>query len=243
MPYDKNQIYPEYLIYKLCCNDTDLFYIGSTRDFTTRKSRHKTSCNRQNIRDYNSKKYRTIRQFGGFENWRMVVIDVLNNVTKLQAEMREEVHRVQLNAMLNSQRASCGGLTKQEYDKLYREENKEQIKEKDKLYYEKNKNARIEYQVKYREENKEKVKETQKLYAEENKEQIREYQKQYNEEHKEKLREQRKQYREEHKEEIKAHKSQKFDCECGVRITIGHKSRHEKSKIHQKYVDSLELSP
>jgi hypothetical protein len=240
MPYDKNKIYPEYFIYKLCSDECDDFYVGSTRDITSRKNRHKTTCNRPNIRDYNSKKYRTIRDKGGFENWRMVTIEVLNNVTKLQAEMREEVHRVQLNAVLNSQRASCGGLTKQEYDKLYREENKEKIKENDKQYYEKNRDNRIEYQKQYREENIEKVKETQKQYQEKHKERIRGYQKQYQEENKEQLREQKKQYREEHKEEISAHKGKKVDCVCGARITNGHKTRHERTQKHQNYVDSLE---
>jgi hypothetical protein len=39
--------------------------------------------------------------------------------------MREEVVRVELNALLNSRRASSGGLTKHEYDAEYRQENRE----------------------------------------------------------------------------------------------------------------------
>ena len=138
MPYDKNQKFPEYKIYKLCCDDTDLFYVGSTRDFTTRKSRHKTGCNNQNGKEYNTKKYQTMREFGGFQNWRMVCIDILYDVTKLEAEIREEEMRMELKALLNSQKASCGGISVQEYKKKYREENRDHYKQYDKKYFDKN---------------------------------------------------------------------------------------------------------
>lgn len=130
---NKNTIYPEYIIYKLCCDNTDLFYIGSTRDFTTRKSVHKCGCNNSNNERYNYKVYKNMREFGGWNEWRMVVIEILNDVTKLQAEMREEVLRVELKALLNSQKASCGGITSQEYKAEYWQENKEQLKEKQKV--------------------------------------------------------------------------------------------------------------
>ena len=138
MPYDKNQKYPEYKIYKLVCNDTDLFYVGSTRDFTTRKSKHKSDCNKPHSKAYNQKKYLTIRQFGGWENWNMVCIDILYDVTKLEAEIREEKMRMDLKALLNSHKASCGGITKQEYNKIYYEENRDHFKEQNKLYREEN---------------------------------------------------------------------------------------------------------
>ena len=152
MPYDKNQKYPEYKIYKLVCDDTDLFYIGSTRDFTSRKSRHKSSFNKPNNKEYNTKKYQTMREFGGFENWRMVVIDILYDVTKLEAEIREEQMRMELKALLNSQKASCGGITLEEYRKNYREENRDQIRDNKKRYYEENKDHIKEHKYKYNEE-------------------------------------------------------------------------------------------
>lgn len=236
MPYDKNQIFPEYIIYKLCCDDTDLFYVGSTRDFTSRKNRHKNTSKNPNIREYNTKKYQTMREFGGFENWRMVPIEILNDVTKLQAEMREEEMRVEIKALLNSQKASCGGITKQEYDRLYREEHKEQIKENDKQYYKKNRDKYIERTKQYYEENKEKVNEKHKKYAQDNKEHIKEYMKDYYQEKKEQFKEHNKQYREEHKEQIQLQKKQKIDCECGGKYTHCHKARHLRTQLHQKYL-------
>ena len=52
-------------------------------------------------------------------------------------------------------------------------------KEYDKQYREKNKEKRKEYKKKYRQENKEKIKESNKQYREEHKEKINEYKKQY----------------------------------------------------------------
>ena len=94
----------------------------------------------------------------------MVILEIMENSTKLQAEMREEFHRLKLKAELNSIKASCGGLTEQEYQKLYRQDNKEQINEQ---------------------------------------------------------------------------KKKKFDCDCGGKYIYGNKSRHEKTIIHQNYVDII----
>ena len=157
----------KYFIYKLGSDFCDHFYIGSTRNMVERRRTHKSCCNNQNSPAYNQKKYQTIRDNCGFENWRLVILEIMENTTKLEAEMKEEFHRVELRAMLNSQKASCGGLTEQEYQKLYRKDNKEQIREQ---------------------------------------------------------------------------KLQKFDCDCGGNYIYGNKSRHLNSKIHQNYVNSLELS-
>ncbi len=130
MTYDKNQIYPEYIIYKLCSDECDLFYVGSTRNMAQRKKCHKTRSQNTNDPSYNQKTYKTIREFGGWDEWRMVPLEKMENVSRFQAECREEVVRVDLNAKLNSKRASCGGITLQEY----REENKEMISKSKEKY-------------------------------------------------------------------------------------------------------------
>tara|TARA_R110001606_G_scaffold377139_1_gene536071 strand:+ start:36 stop:587 length:552 start_codon:yes stop_codon:yes gene_type:complete len=124
----------QYKIYKICSDECELFYIGSTRDITSRKSKHKSVCNKPNNKEYNTKKYQTIRANGGWDNFRMVVIEVMENTTKLEAEMREEVVRVELNAKMNSQRASCGGMTIQQYNRQYRIDNIEYCNEYNKQY-------------------------------------------------------------------------------------------------------------
>ena len=91
-----------YFIYKLCCDDCDEFYVGSTKSIKDRKYKHK-HCAKANP----SLKYRVIRQYGGWENWRMVVLEECDDSiqNKQQAEMREEKHRLQLKATMNSRRA------------------------------------------------------------------------------------------------------------------------------------------
>ena len=152
MTRDKNQIYPEYIIYKLCSDECDEFYIGSTRNIVQRRKTHKSSCNNQNHSLYNTKKSKTIREFGGWDNWRLVPIEKMENVSRFEAECREEVVRVELNALMNSQRASCGGLTKSEYNAEYRKENKDYFLEKDKKYREENKAYFDNYRKEHREE-------------------------------------------------------------------------------------------
>ncbi len=82
-----------------------------------------------------------------------------------------------------------------EYQKQYREQNKERMKE---------------YQKQYREQNKERLKECQKQYREKNKEKLKEYSKQYYEGHKEKKLEYHKQYYRKNKEKKKEYQKQDY---------------------------------
>tara|TARA_R110002153_G_scaffold273653_1_gene445134 strand:+ start:737 stop:1141 length:405 start_codon:yes stop_codon:yes gene_type:complete len=94
---------------------------------TTRKSKHKSRCNNVNDPSYNSKVYQTIRANDGFENWFMVLLEIMPDVTKLEAHMQEDIYRVQLNAKLNSRIATRGLITIEEYQNQYRIDNKETI--------------------------------------------------------------------------------------------------------------------
>jgi hypothetical protein len=88
---------------------------------------------------------------------------------------------------------------------------KKENKERYKKYYKKEKHK--EKNKKWRENNKERHKEMCKKWIENNKERHKELCK--------------KQYEK---------RKQKFNCECGGKYTLGHKSRHFKTKIHQKYL-------
>jgi hypothetical protein len=83
---------------------------------------------------------------------------------------------------------------KQEYGKKYYEENKEYLQEENKKRYEDNKEKILEKQKIYYEENKKEIAEKTKIYAKNNEEKIKSYQKQYREEHKEELKEYFKDY-------------------------------------------------
>lgn len=84
-------------------------------------------------------------------------------------------------------------------------------------------------------------------YYDEYKERYLEYQKGYYNEHKERYQQYRdehkdyfKEYRDTHKSYFKSYRKEydqkKYTCECGVVLTLGGKSKHIKSKKHQKYL-------
>jgi hypothetical protein len=43
-------------------------------------------------------------------------------------------------------------------------------------------------------------------------------------------------YYQENKEKIKENASKKITCECGRTVTFQHKSRHERTKVHQAFI-------
>ena len=84
-----------YTIYKLCCDDTDKFYVGSTRNRKERVRQHRDAS-----KVNNTKVYQTIREFGGWDNWRMVDLEQYTCEIKRQAEYREEEWRAELKHQL-----------------------------------------------------------------------------------------------------------------------------------------------
>ena len=129
-----------YYIYKICCDDCPEFvYVGSTKSFRQRKNQHKKGCNNENDKSYNRKLYVNIRENGGWDKWRMVVLEDLGEVSFTQARIKEEEHRVKLNANLNSQKCYLTEEERKEERKEYKKNNKEKHKENFKEYYENNK--------------------------------------------------------------------------------------------------------
>ena len=61
--------------------------------------------------------------------------------------------------------------------------------------------------------------------------------KEYNKNNKEQLSE----YYKANKEHISQQKGQKHTCVCGKEYTHNHKSRHEKSMFHKKFVESQKV--
>jgi hypothetical protein len=125
----------------------------------------------------------------------------------------------------------------------YYEENKESILQKRKDYYDENKESILQKQRDYYKENRESIIEIQKKHYKENKESILEKHKIYRDSNKEKIKE----YYEEHKEEkilydknryesMKEKLNEKCICKCGKKYTLQNKTRHEKTKKHQQYL-------
>jgi hypothetical protein len=106
------------IIYKIWKDDD--FYVGSTTDFASRKSRHKHNSNNEKSHNYNFKLYQIIREKGGWNEWQMTPLEeYVECQNKTQARIREEKWRIELNASLNTIKAFITKETRQEYQKQY----------------------------------------------------------------------------------------------------------------------------
>ena len=233
-----------YTIYKIYCNDCDYIYVGSTQNFIKRKSQHRINsrCPYENQKK-KMKLYKTIDEYGGWNNWIMTPIELCDEsiLTKRQAEAKEEEWRVKLNATLNSQRAFVSEEQKieenkinckewnnnnvehvKDYKKNYREENTEKIKKQKAIDYEKHKEKRQETNKNWREENKEKLKQNKHEEYERNKD---------------KYLERARNYKEENEEKIKERRQEKIQCGCGVIFSRNDKTRHCRSLKHQNWIN------
>ena len=128
-----------YIFYKICCEDNDYVYVGSTCNFNNRRRQHKENTNLDNEKN-KQKVYKTIRENGGWENWKMIQIGTREQITKREAEQIEEEYRLELKAELNDKRAYLTEQVKKEQkaisDKKYRESEKgKATQEKRKDYF------------------------------------------------------------------------------------------------------------
>ena len=156
--------YSKSVIYKIEHIDKpELVYVGSTTNFTKRKCQHKNNCNYNNK---NENLYKMIREHGNWESFKMMIICEFPCNSKIELVIKEEKHRKELQANLNSYKCYVN--------------NKE------------NKECQIEYGKKYYNNNKEKINKQLKEYRNNNKEKIKEYEKEYRNNNKEKIKEKRK---------------------------------------------------
>ena len=115
--------YQNTVIYKIVCNDLNVkvVYVGHTTNFTKRKYRHKSNSQNLNGNEYEYKIYKTIREYGGFENWSMIEIEKYPCNDLQEASKQERYYYELLNAKLNTINPSRS-------QKEYQETNKDKIK-------------------------------------------------------------------------------------------------------------------
>ena len=119
MPTKKN-----YIFYKLCCDDYDDIYIGSTINFRNRKYEHKSSVNNPNAKNYNCYKAQFIRENGGWDNWNMLVLKKYPCNNKEEARLEERRFFEELNSNLNTRRPFRTEDEKKDYDKEQKQKHK-----------------------------------------------------------------------------------------------------------------------
>jgi hypothetical protein len=95
--------YSNTYFYKIVCKDVNITncYVGHTTNFIKRKNLHKTACCNIKSKHHNIKLYHFIRENGEWENWSMIIIEVLpfNNVLEVRRHERQlvESHNATLN--------------------------------------------------------------------------------------------------------------------------------------------------
>lgn len=77
--------------------ETDYNYVGSTTNMTRRLCEHKSRCYDKNCRQYLVKLYQTIRDTGGFQNWKMVILETRLCQNKIERMMIEQDYLNNLN--------------------------------------------------------------------------------------------------------------------------------------------------
>ena len=208
--------YSKTVIYKIQHIDKeDLLYVGSTTDFTQRKTQHKHKC-----KSGTAKLYQMIRDNGGWNEFNMVVIKKFCCENGQEAKAEEDRIIRQMKCNMNMRRAYTTNEEKREY-----------VKQQMKEYYERNK----EKIKQYLENNKEHIKQQRKEYQENNKEQIKQQKKEYYEQNKERLNEQSKQYYEKNKEQI--------ICVCGCPVRKVNLPRHRRTNKHRKILIQNGIDP
>ena len=93
----RNIDYSKIVIYKIQHNTkSEFLYIGSTTDFTRRKTQHKSSCNKEKNVKYNRYVYTIIRENGGWDCFSMVQIKEFpcNNRREAEAEEYKIIHEL-----------------------------------------------------------------------------------------------------------------------------------------------------
>ena len=165
--YSKGKIYT-----LRCRTDDTLIYVGSTiQSLAVRLGGHKKNSRQE--RQKNRLIFTTIND--DWDNWYIELYELYPCSCKEQLCKREgEV--IRLIGTLNN---NIAGRTNEEYQKEYRDENRDKKKEINKKYRENNADKIKEYQKEYQKENRDKIKEYNKLYRLENVDKVKEYNKQH----------------------------------------------------------------
>ena len=128
--------YSKTIIYKIQHEDNEeLVYVGHTTDFTKRKCAHKNVCNNEKARAFNLKLYTMIRANGGWDCFKMVMIEEFPCANHLEACKREDECMRQLKSTMNGRDAVLDKEKLLKYRKQYREANREEIRRKQRETY------------------------------------------------------------------------------------------------------------
>jgi hypothetical protein len=120
--------YQKAIIYKIEHLDKpELLYVGSTTDFVKRKCQHKIICNNETGKGYNYKLYQMIRENGGWDAFKIMVIKVYPCLNKIELLIEEDKQMKELKSTLNSIKAYQTDEELKAYQKEFYQNNKDKI--------------------------------------------------------------------------------------------------------------------
>ena len=108
------------IIYKLCCDGVEKFYVGSSENFNERKRTHKSNCNNPNSKNYNLNVFQYIRENGGYDNWNFEILEEKEFENKKALKIREQYYINLLKPSLNCKNAFNDEKQNKQYHQQYR---------------------------------------------------------------------------------------------------------------------------
>jgi hypothetical protein len=199
-------------VYAIVGEDGLEIYVGSTA-----QPLHKRWHGHKKMAKFKPERaiYKHIAENGGFEKFRIILVEEYPCENRQQLLRREGEHIKRLQPIGNRRVA---GRTPQEwieehkdmvaeYMSEYREQNRDKLTEQKREYYEQNKDKIAKQKREYREQNKDKTAE----YRERNRDKLTEYMRVYYEQNKDKIAEQKREYREQNKDKTAEYREQNKD--------------------------------
>ena len=98
--------YSKTVIYRIHCDDSNILYdyIASTTDITRRKQSHKKIYNDKTQKSHNDDVYQTIRSTGGWDNWKITILEKYPCNNNSEAILRKNyyVNKIQSDRLNSS---------------------------------------------------------------------------------------------------------------------------------------------
>lgn len=150
----KTRDYSKSIIYKICCNDTDIkdVYVGSTTNLYNRKALHKSDFLNVSSPRYNKQLYQCIRSNGDWANWCMIMIEEFSCENKRQLEQRERFWIEEIKPSLNKHLPFVTPEELKEKKIKYYQDNKETILTKLREEYSKDNSLKKKYYQEHKEQ-------------------------------------------------------------------------------------------
>ena len=195
-------------IYRFVCNDVNITntYVGSTTNWSHRKTSHKKCCIDPSNRVHHLKVYQVIRANGGWDNWTMILVEDYPCNGKREAEQREQYWKEHYNDNMGMNKAFITEEQHAEQHAQYRATHKDQIAD----YRVTHRDQIAEQQAQYRATHRDQIAEQYAQYRATHRDQILEQTAQYRATHKDQILEQHAQYRATHRDQINIKRRQAY---------------------------------